>query len=409
MFMNEENTMITREAMDSIKGIRFQEIRLLRVMLKLINEYEDIHIIAFPEYFEDIYVMGNGLEKIMEQDKEYSSDFSINSKEIKKALVSFLDIFLEYEMSKDMKFIFHTNTNYVKEKQSKMLTELNLEPLEKPILEYLSNENLTEEIINIMKKIIIYSYKEVYGKRTSKIKEIEKMKDEQWKLFLSNISYEFGKPDLKSLEKEIINDIEKCRFFSPLLIGKEDLIKDCLLGLIGQRICEKEPLKRAINTSDIELRFNRLVTSPIDKKFDPIYEQWEKILLDKKDSKDIRNLREKIYDVCNSFSEKYFNLLNRQATNANYDINRLNKMQKDSLKTRIFNCMEEYFIENDIGKESYTQEELKNLIKELKSYVVLNIEELKKDYTYGLENKKIVESIVIMLIDQCFYCFEGEC
>ncbi len=84
MFMNEENTMITREAMDSIKGIRFQEIRLLRVMLKLINEYEDIYIIAFPEYFEDIYVMGNGLEKIMEQDKEYSSDFSINSKEIKK-------------------------------------------------------------------------------------------------------------------------------------------------------------------------------------------------------------------------------------------------------------------------------------------------------------------------------------
>ncbi|EGT3617718.1 hypothetical protein FHH43_16055 [Clostridium perfringens] len=401
--------MINREAMDSIKGIRFQEIRLLKVMLKLINEYGDIHIIAFPEYFEDVYVMGNGLEKIMEQDKEYSSDFSINSKEIKKALVSFLDIFLEYNMSKEMKFVFHTNTNYVKEKQSKMLTELNMKPLEKPILEYLSNEEVTEEIINIMKKIIIYSYREIYGERTSKIKEIEEMKLEQWKLFLSNISYEFGKPDLKSLEKEIINDIEKCRFFTPALVGKADLIKDCLLGLIGQRICEKEPLKRAINTSDIELRFNKLATSPIDKKFDPIYEEWEKILLGNEEEKDIRNLKEKIYDVCNSFSERYFNLLNRQATNANYDIDRLNKIQKDSLKTRVFSCMEEYFIENDIGKESYSEEELKNLIKELKLYVVLNIEELKKDYTYGLENKKIIESLVIMLIDQCFYCFEGEC
>lgn len=56
MFMNEENTMITREAMDSIKGIRFQEIRLLRVMLKLINEYEDIYILLHSQNILKIFM-----------------------------------------------------------------------------------------------------------------------------------------------------------------------------------------------------------------------------------------------------------------------------------------------------------------------------------------------------------------
>lgn len=399
---------INREAMDSIKGIRFQEIRLLKMILKLIKDNSDIYIIGFPEFWEDLYIMAEHSTKIMEQDKEYSTKFTINSVETRKAFVSFIDIYIEFGMSSDMKFIFHTNTNYTNEATSTMLKELGLTPLDKAVFEYLSNSELTDNIVLYMKEIIIYSYKNIYNNRKSQINKLERMTNNEWKEFLQNISYDFGEPNLENLENEIIKDIEECRYLTPNLVGKEELIKDCLLGIINKRICEKQPLKRAITSSDIELTFRKLSSSPIENRFDPIYQEWENIVLEKDEINDIRNLSEKIYDVCKDFSIKQINPLNRQVTNARYEIDRLNKIQVQGLKTRIFTSIEKYFIENDIGKQVYSAEELKILITTLKLQAVRDLEDLKKDYDYGVKNNIIVENIVMMLIDECFYCFEGD-
>lgn len=133
-----------REASKTYKGYRFEKIRLARRMLKMITENEDLYIIGFPEHWEDLYIMGEESEKLMEQDKEYSTDFSLNSEVVRKAFISFLDIYLEHFMDTNLKFVFHTNVDYTKERTTQLLRDLNLKPLENPLFGYLISQNYTE-------------------------------------------------------------------------------------------------------------------------------------------------------------------------------------------------------------------------------------------------------------------------
>lgn len=403
-----EELIINREASDSIKGIRYQKIRLLKKMLQLINNNENVYIIGFPEFWEDLYIVGEKKTEIMEQDKEYSSKFTMNSIETKKALVSFIDIYLTYKCSKDLKFIFHTNTEYGSEKKSKMLETLGLEPLKKPLFEYLIKRDFTNEVIDFMSKVIVYSYEEIYNTRKSNLKILKEMTIEQWREFFYSIYYEFGQPNLEEINKTIYNDIVECIYFTADLIDKEELIKCYLLETIDERMCEENPLKKAITSKEIELIYFKVRGEAPSSKFDPNFEEWSSILLEKEEEKDVRNLKEKILDVCESFPDRSLKFLSREATTAKSEIKSLNTKQLNALKFRVYESMGDFFEYQCELKENYTKEELKEIIGLLKTYAINGIQDLKKDYDYGLKNEKIIEKIVIMLIDECFYSFEGD-
>lgn len=401
-------SIINREASDSIKGIRFQKIRLLRKMLQIINKQKNVYIIGFPEFWEDLYIIGTGKSEFMEQDKEYSSKFTINSKEIRKAFVSFIDIYITYKFSNDLQFIFHTNTEYTSENKSTMLYELELKPFEKPIFEYLVNGDLTTDVIEFMSKVIIYSYDKIYDKRESNLKILKQMTIEEWKEFFKKITYEFGQPNLEKMNELILKDIVESNFYSPDLIGKEDIIKNYLLETIDERMCEENPLKKAITSKEIELIYLKVRGISPKSKFDPMYEEWESILSEKQEINDIRNLKDKINDVCEYFPERNLRVLNREATTAKAEINKLTSKQLNSFKTRVYESMGNYFVNECILKSNYTVDELKKIINDLKAYAIKDFEDLKKDYDYGLKNKRVIEKVVVMLIDECFYCFEGD-
>lgn len=403
-----KSIMINREASDSIKGIRFQKIRLLKKMLQLINKNKNVYIIGFPEFWEDLYIMGEGKTEVMEQDKEYSSKFTINSKEIRKAFVSFIDICIKYNFSPDLKFIFHTNTQYTNEIKSVMLEKLELKPLDKAIFEYLIKGNLSTEVVVFMSKVIIFSYDEIYNERESNLKVLKAMTVEQWKEFLGSISYEFGQPNLEALNQIILNDIAECSYYTADLIGKEEVIKNCLLETIDERMCEENPLKKAITSKEIELIYLKVRGISSESKFDPNYEEWELIVLEKEETNDIRNLKEKITDVCSNFPRINLRVLNREATTAKFEINKLNTKQLNSFKSRVYESMGNYFANVCSLKENYTIDEIKKIISDLKTYAIKDFDDLRKDYDYGLKNQLIIEKVVVMLIDECFYCFEGD-
>ena len=69
--------------------------------------------------------------------------------------------------------------------------------------------------------------------------------------------------------------------------------------------------------------------------------------------------------------------------------------------------MRTYFSTKFKQKDSYSEKEMKEIIQEIQDYVVKEIEDLKKDYNYGLKNKMIINEVVLMLIDECFYSFDG--
>lgn len=68
-------------------------------MLELIKADLKANIIAIPEYRDDGFLIDNLGNSILEQNKEYSNNFTMNSVEIQKSVVNFLDNY--FDLDKD--------------------------------------------------------------------------------------------------------------------------------------------------------------------------------------------------------------------------------------------------------------------------------------------------------------------
>lgn len=397
-----------REASDTYKGFRYQKLRLARKMLQLLKLNKDAYIIVFPEYRDDSYILGEK-EKILEQDKEYDNNFTINSKEVRKALVNFLDNYLELRNSPNVIFIFHTNVELAKERKGSIMEQLKLESLDAPLLQYLIDRNYNENVVNFASKVILYTYKEENREQEDVyFKQAQNMTEEDWKNFFGCIYFEFGQPDVNALEEELINEIKLCPYYEEFHIGRENDIKNSLLEMLDKRMIEKDILKKAFNSDALRNIFLELRNKEKILPNDPIYTAWEIIESDKETTNDIRNLREKIESVCKNYNNGGINRLNLEATTAKNEIMRLDKKYRNSLKVRVYESMGKYFDDIFDYKDEYNYDELKKCISQLKETVVKEINDLKLDYNYGLSNNRVIEKLVMMLIDECFYSFDKE-
>jgi hypothetical protein len=401
-------SIVNREASDTYKGFRYQKLRLARKMMQLLKANKDAYIIGFPEYRDDSYILGEK-DKILEQDKEYDNNFTINSKEVRKALVNFLDNYLELRKDPNLVFIFHTNVELVKERKSSMMEELKLEPLDLPVLQYLIDRNYSEMVISFVSKVILFTYKEENQEQEDVyFQQAQKMTEQDWKSFFNCIYFEFGQADINTLEEELINEIKLCPYYEELHVGRETNIKSSLLEMLDKRMKETEILKKAFNSDSLRNIFLELKDKEKILPSDPIYTAWEIIESDKETTNDIRNLREKIENICKDFNNGNINRLNLEATTAKSEIMRLDKKHRNSLKVRVYESMGKYFDDIFDYKDIYNYDELKKCISQLKETVVSEINDLKLDYNYGLSNSRIIEKLVMMLIDECFYSFDKE-
>lgn len=290
-----KNNIESREASDKYKGFRYQKLRLARKMMQLLKINKDAYIIGFPEYKDDSFILGEG-SKVFEQNKEYSDNFTLNSKEIRKAVLNFLENYLESRKDPNLVFIFHTNVNYSKERKSTMLNSLGLKPLEFAVLQYLVNREYTDNLINFVTKVILYTSEEGIKEETENkdkdeeskdnnlkeintlfLEQVSKMNNEDWIKFLKCIYFEFGQPNLKELETELLDEIKSCPFYSELHIGRENEIKNALLEMIDKRMAETELLKKAFTSDALKNVYLESCHKDKTLPFDPIYEFWEEI------------------------------------------------------------------------------------------------------------------------------------
>lgn len=400
------NTIVNREASDTYKGFRYQKLRLARKMMQLLKINKDAYIIGFPEYKDDSYILGEN-SKILEQDKEYDSNFTLNSKEVRNTLVNFLDNYLDLRKDPNLIFIFHTDVQYSRERKSNMLEMLELEPLELPVIRYLIDRNYNDRVIDFISKVILYTYNEE-GRDDIYYQQVRGMNNQDWICFLKCVYFEFGQADINKLEEELLNEIKTCPYYEELHVGRENDIKNAILEMIDKRMKEKEILKKALNSDSLKNVFLELKDKGKVLPTDPVYTAWEKIELDNEATNDIRNLREKIESVCKDFDNRSINRLNLEATTAKSEIMRIDKKYRNSLKVRVYESMGKYFDDVFDYKSSYSYVELKKRINQLKEMVLNEINDLKGDYNYGLSNSRIIEKLVMMLIDECFYSFDKE-
>ncbi|HDR8418587.1 TPA: hypothetical protein QC286_006135, partial [Bacillus cereus] len=366
--------LINRDASGTYKGYRYQKVRLAKKTLELIKENPKVNIVAIPEYKDDGYLVGKNGEQILEQNKEYSTNFTFNNEEIRKSIVNYLDNYFDLDKDPYLRFVFHTNVEYAKERKSNLLNSLNLKPLDKPVIEYLIKKNFNAQVVEFVSKIIMETYREQYNiveekRETYKgfYEEITNMNGEDWIKFLKQITFQFGEPNLEELIVELDSEIKECDFYSLDHVNREQEIRNGLLEKIDGRMAEKHVTQKILNFETVRNVFLEVGSKGNSLNIDELHTYWIEVYEELEDEKKFRNLREKIEAVCSDFRDKTMKRYNREATTVRDEIKKYDKRQIHALRFRVYESMEKYFDEEFIYKKSYTYDELNSKIKGLKT------------------------------------------
>lgn len=403
---------VNRDASDKYKGFRYQKFRVAIKMLQLIKLNSKNNIIALPESREDGHFIDEEGHEHLEQDKLYEKGFSFNSSEIQKTMINFLDNYIELKKDPYINFIFFTNTSYVSENQTKRLTQIGLNVLEKPILEYLVEKDFNDDVVNFISKYLIHIYRETYSIEEDKPETyhinyltIKKMTNDEWVEFLEKISLKFDESDLETLSQELDKEIKECQFFSAEHFGKENLIKRNLLDVIDERMTQKHVTQKIINVDSVRIIYKEAESMNSELVIDEIYPYWDDVE-NELEGEVLRNLKEKILTVCPEFKDNTIKRYTREAATVKDEIKRFDKRQINSLKYRVYESMGKFFDEEFKYNEGFTYEHLNEVIRTLRESVVTDLNQLKQDFNYGVKNDITVQKVAMLLIDECFYSFD---
>lgn len=397
--------MDVRSASSKYKGFRLQKLRLLIKMFELIKINPEVKIVGMVEYKDDVYITSEDNYDYFEQNKDYSTNFSLNSLEVQKTFVNFLDNYMEASKDTNLIFCFYTNVNYSKENMTEDLRLLELTTLDKPFFEYFLSRELTDDVVDFFKKVIVNNFNKIYsGYNRETYEKIKKFTNNDWILFLKTIEFKFNCPDHDELEPVLLEKIEAHSLFHINHLSKIETIKSLLLEKIDYSMSKIKLLEKMITSDSISLVFYQVVSEIDGKKIDPLYSYWKEIM--KVPLEDTRNISEKIKHVSDNFSERTIQRYSRQAIFCNAELENLDIRFRDSLKVRIYESMDKYFDNKFLYKPEYNEDELKNIIKELQKESKNYISSLKQNYEYILSNEEILEKIVVMLINECYFSFD---
>jgi len=180
------------------KGFKLQTLRAIDTFFEaIIQNGRKSKIFIATEKIGDVYCQVDNKINV-EEVKNYSSPHSINSEEIKNSVINFIDIFIKFK-SQEISFSFYSTAGKsIKDNKN----------LEHSILYYLENNIYTDIILEKVKETIIPYYKTKNKKDTGFINEINSFSNDDWRTFLSNITWQFDLLGNQEIS-EVLKD--KCR------------------------------------------------------------------------------------------------------------------------------------------------------------------------------------------------------
>lgn len=403
--------MIDREAKGLIKALRLQKLRAVLHLLNHIENNPDEDIAVAIEIIEDVYVLKEDSETF-EQNKNYdpNSKFTINSEEILNSICSFLDIWVDNELSESLNFCFLSTNLIGKESNTNRTNRLKLNlPKEKIIEELKSNDEARIKAVGLIVKEIVFDYyKEKYTDNSDSERTINALpfiSDESWYGFLKQIDWIFGYVSVEELERLVISKIQSCKYYSKYdNKEQQNQIKANLIDLVEEQTLKKQKHFRLIGLSHVELKFANAIYQRTGLAIDNVYKLWEKI--DK--PTDYRNLRDKILAVCPNYNSKKLAQLERTASMAKVSESSLKNSTKYlALKYRVFDfCdreLDKSIIENN---NVFTEEEIEKIIDVINKGCLIEFEDLKTQYDYGISRKGVIFELFIEFIDSCYLSFD---
>lgn len=170
---------------------------------------------------------------------------------------------------------------------------------------------------------------------------------------------------------------------------------------LSEKQSSKNLVDKLVHSSDVKLIFKEAESQIPDESIDPT---WRYISELENDVTDKRNLEEKVVSVVKDVTERRIKQLARKASGSKYEERDSDKSFL-SLKYRIFEACEEYFLKDDYIPPK-KDNELDAILQALVSKAVGDISMLKADYRYTISNDKTIEGIILNLFDGCFLAFD---
>lgn len=404
---------INTDADSSIKGIGLQKIRAAERLLGALLENKRA-VFCTIEHIDDVLevdVEHETTNYTAEQNKSYSTDFSMNSHEVKNSLRIFFDTWYgTVEVSESIKFVFYTNTNIKKEKKVGELKKIKETLPEEPLIQLLCEKKYDEAFPFVLPVFRAY-YLEQHKKHINKEEDIElfekildSMDKEKWKKIFDLIEWNFGKADEIEIRKNVERLVgEICLKYNvnekyiPAIVAQ-------MLDMIESRKFEDDFLCRIVHVAEIKSLFLEFAQeAKIQEKLDPMYEKWDDIQCD-----DVRNINEKFLCVCPDFEKDSLEELEEEYIDGAYEqSHHQNHRQVKAYNYRVYKACQKKikkFLKE--RNSAFTQDEIEVFIEELTHGAYGFIQDKAKTYDVAFEDQDMIRKTIIILFQECYLALD---
>lgn len=400
---------INTDADSSIKGIGLQKIRAAERLLRALLENKRA-VFCTIEHVDDVLEVDVEQETTnytAEQNKSYSTDFSMNSHEVKNSLRIFFDNWYgTVEASESIRFVFYTNTNIKKENKVGVLKDIEESLPEEPLLQLLCDKKYKEAfpfVLPILKKYYLEQHKKhIANEEDIELYEkiLDSMTEEKWEKFFDLIEWNFGKPN----EIEVRENVEKSVGEICLKYGVNQkyasIVVAQMLDMIESRKFESDFLRRIVHVGEIKSLFLEFAQeAKIQEKLDPMYKKWDDIHCD-----DVRNINEKFLCVCPDYERDSLEELEEEYIDGAYEqSHHQNHRQVKAHNYRVYKTCQKNikkFLKEQKG--IFSQDKIEAFIEELTCEAYKLIQDKAKTYDVAFEDQDMVRKTIIILFQDCY-------
>lgn len=400
---------INTDADSSIKGIGLQKIRAAERLLRALLENKRA-VFCTIEHVDDVLEVDVEQETTnytAEQNKSYSTDFSMNSHEVKNSLRIFFDNWYgTVEASESIRFVFYTNTNIKKENKVGVLKDIEESLPEEPLLQLLCDKKYKEAfpfVLPIFKKYYLEQHKKhIANEEDIELYEkiLDSMTEEKWEKFFDLIEWNFGKPN----EIEVRENVEKSVGEICLKYGVDQkyasIVVAQMLDMIESRKFESDFLRRIVHVGEIKSLFLEFAQeAKIQEKLDPMYKKWDDIHCD-----DVRNINEKFLCVCPDYERDSLEELEEEYIDGAYEqSHHQNHRQVKAYNYRVYKTCQKNikkFLKEQKG--FFSQDKIEAFIEELTCEAYKLIQDKAKTYDVAFEDQDMVRKTIIILFQDCY-------
>ncbi|CAK3420756.1 conserved hypothetical protein [Vibrio crassostreae] len=405
---------IAREAGNTSKGFDTQVHRAISLILDKISTGCE-QVFCAVEVIEDVLLVeksdeGELVEKLLEEDKDYTSNFSYRSEPVRNTLVSFFDQYIEHNKDNLLSLCFYAQTGLSNEKIDNKIIN-NTSGLEEGdagnygiLKKLVDNEKLTDTelkiALSLFKKEYLFQYNNRKDKKVGFSDIVKGLPKDEFEKFLYSISWNFESNENLDYEQILLKKIRECEFFDYMCDGREYSILHELFYEFVKRKRETSLIKKLLSKDKVENIFSKAKYGNSSILKDSSWKIWETI-----DLSDLRNLEEKIESVCKDYPTRRINDLKVKLSLAKSEEFELGKDYK-SLKARVYRECNELIMDLIDDNELFDKVRIKEAFKQMEGLSIDKVRNLENDYTYNASNDDLISGMVYSLFDDCYLAFD---